>query len=300
MSFSGSRWMTSIYEHIKNLRVNQLALPSTHNAGVDRRVVDPIGGHWAACQDDSFAAQLKQGARVLDLRIVDSSYKMDIGGSKIPRYRFTEVVKCEHVLPGRNIDDCISAVRTFAEENRGELVILDIHSYNMGRNLNNSVARFKKKLSLLDHLLIPPAASSLTLTQIKQSYPNRNVIICWSGGAYWNAIKHLWTGKNLTSQAELENFIINRARKEVSAITLTSLSATVYDPIGGPVRLKRGASVWAEVFHPQHSVFNIINADFFQDTGVVEGCIALNKARSGHNTIDDWLKIIGTANPHIG
>ncbi len=273
-------WMTSIYEQIKNMQVHQLALPSAHNSGVDRNALESIGAHWAACQDNIFATQLSNGVRVLDLRIVDNSYKKDVGGSKVPRYRFTEVFECTHVLPGRNIDHCLSAVRSFAEQNRGELIILDIHSFNTGRNLNDSLGRFKNKLKQLDHLLIPPAASSLTLAEIKQSYPNRNVIICWGGGAYWNTIRHLWTGKNLTSRAKLEDFIVNRARKEVSTTALTSLSATVYDPIGGPVRLERGARVWAEVFHPQHKVFTIINADFFQDTGIVEGCIALNIARS--------------------
>ncbi|EJM76553.1 hypothetical protein [Pseudomonas sp. GM55] len=280
---NNNAWMTQIYEHIKNLRVHQLALPSSHNAGVDRGAVEVIGGHWAACQDYIFETQLRQGARVLDLRIIDNSYKKDIGGSKIPRYRFIEEFKCQHVLPGRNIDNCLSAVRTFAEQNRGELIILDIHSYDSGRNLNNSIARFRQKLSQLNHLLIPPTASSLTLAEIRKSHPNRNVIICWGGGAYWNTIKHIWTGKNLTSRAELETFITNQARKSVSATALTSLSATVYDALGGPVRLKSGEKVWSEVFHPQHSIFNIINADFFQDTGVVQRCIALNKARAMGN-----------------
>lgn len=280
-SIPNNAWMTSIYEKIKNMRVHQLALPSAHNSGMDRGSVDPIGGHWAACQDNIFLTQLNQGARVLDLRIVDNSYKKDTGGGKMPSYKFTELFQCNHVLDGRNIDPCISAVRSFAENNYGELVILDIHSFDTGRNLKNSLERFKKKLSQLNHLLIPPAARQLTLAEIKRNYPNNNVIICWNGGAYWDNIRHLWTGKNLTSRADLESFIVNTARKEVSTSAMTSLSATVYDPIGGPVRLPRNTTVWAEVFHPQHQVFNIINADFFQDTGIVEQCIALNLARSG-------------------
>ncbi|RAI62168.1 hypothetical protein DOZ80_31235 [Pseudomonas fluorescens] len=279
-SISNNAWMTSIYEKIKNMRVHQLALPSAHNSGVDRGSVDPIGGHWAACQDNIFLTQLNQGARVLDLRIVDNSYNKDIGGSKIPRYKFTELFQCNHVLNGRNFDQCISAVHSFAENNRDELVILDIHRFDTGRNLKNSLERFKNKLNQLNHLLISPAASQLTLAEIKRNYPNKNVIICWNGGAYWNNIRHLWTGKNLTSQADLESFIVNTARKQVSTSAMTSLSATVYGPTAGPVRLKRDARVWTEVFHPQHQVFNIVNADFFQDTGIVEQCIALNLARS--------------------
>lgn len=274
-------WMTGIYEHIKKLRVHQLALPSAHNSGLDKGSVDPIGGIWAACQDNIFATQLNQGARVFDLRITDYSHRKDVGGSKIPRYRFVEEFKCEHGLPGRNFDHCLTAVRAFAESNRGELVILDIHKFDRNRNLNDSIGRFKQKLSQLNHLLIPPSASTLTLAEIKKNYPNRNVIICWGGGAYWNTIRHIWSGDQ-KSKAQLEGFIINTARKKVSSTALTSLSATVYNS-GGPMRLRRGERVWTEVFHPQHSVFNIINADFFQDTGIVEKCIELNKVRSARS-----------------
>lgn len=275
---SSITWMTAIHEQIKNLRVHQLSLPSAHNAGVDKGSLDPISANWAACQDYVFGTQLTLGARVLDLRIKDHSYRKDVGGSKVPRYKFIEEFRCEHVLPGRNFDQCLADVKRFAEENRGELIILDIHKFDPGRNLNDSTGRFRTKLSQLNHLLIPPSASNFTLAEIKKNHPNRNVIICWGGGAYWNTIKHIWSGDQ-KSRAELERFVVDRARKEVSSTALTSLSATIYDA-GGPMRLRRGEKVWLDVFHPQHSVFNIINADFSQDTGIVEKCIELNKARA--------------------
>lgn len=276
-AISRARWMTGIYEHIKNLRVHQLALPSAHNSGVDKGAVGPVAGNWLACQDSYFAFQLNHGARVLDLRIADHSYKKDIGG-RVPRYKFTEEFRCEHGLAGRNLDQCLADVRKFAESHRGELIILDIHSFDRGRDLNNSKQRFKNKLSQLNHLLIPPTASNLTLDDIRKNHPDRNVIICWEGGSYWNTIKHIWAGDQ-ASQAQLESFIINNARKNVPSYTLSSLSATIYNA-GGPMRIMKGANVWTEVFHPQHSVFNIINADFIQDTGIVEKCIELNMART--------------------
>jgi hypothetical protein len=274
---NSNTWMTGIYEHIKNLRVHQLALPSAHNSGMDKGILGPIGGNWAACQDYFFGTQLRQGARVLDLRIKDYSYKKDIGGSKVPRYKFFEDFKCEHLLPGRNLDQCLADVRRFAESNPGELIILDIHKFDRGRNLNDSTGRFKNKLSQLNHLLIPPTARNFSLAEIKKKHPSRNVIICWGGGTYWNTIYHIWAGDK-KSRAQLESFIINEARKKVSSTAFSSLSATIYDA-GGPMRLGRGEKVWTEVFHAQHSVFNIINVDFLQDTGIVEKCVALNKER---------------------
>ena len=276
----GNAWMTGIYEHIKNLRVHQLALPSAHNSGVDKGSLDPVFGNWMACQDYFFGTQLNQGARVLDLRVTDYSYRKDVGGSKVPRYKFIEEFKCVHGLPGRNFDQCLAEVKRFAESNRGELIILDIHKFDRGRNLNDSIGRFRNKLSQLNHLLIPPTARNLTLAEIKKSHPNRNVIICWEGGTYWNTIQHIWEGDQ-TTRAQLESFI-NRARARVSSSTFSSLSATIYNT-GGPMRLRRGEKVWTDVFHPQHSVFNIINADFIQDTGIVEKCIELNKARGARS-----------------
>ncbi|MNF60799.1 1-phosphatidylinositol phosphodiesterase precursor [compost metagenome] len=271
-------WMQSIYNTIKHLKLHELALPSAHNSGMDKGVAEPIGRHWAVCQDHIFSVQMNHGARVLDLRIVDNSYKKDVGGSKVPRYRFVEKITCQHGIQGRSLDRCVSSVRTFAEANRGEIIILDIHSYSPGRNLNNAIQRCKNKLSTLANLLIPPTASALTLEEIRQTYPGKNVIICWSQGGYWPTIQHRWSGNNITSESQLMAFI-QRSRNESAKGALNSLSATAYTVANGPVRIKNGNSIWDEVFSPLQQSFNIINADFLQDTGVVERCIALNNAR---------------------
>lgn len=274
------RWMQSIFQDIKHLKLHQLALPSAHNCGMDRDYLKALPTHWVACQDFNFASQLMQGARVLDLRIVDDSYKKDVGGSKIPRYKFIEIFKCYHgFVRGRDLSECVSSVRSFAEANRSEMVILDIHSFDQGRNLNNSVSRCRAKFNELNHLLTPSTAEALTLEQIRQTHPGRNVIICWSqGNGYWKNIPHKWTGKDLTSHSELLNYI-KTVRNQLPKATFSSLSATVYEALGGPIRLKNGNAVWEEVFKPGQQVFNIINADFIQDTGIIDRCIALNQAR---------------------
>lgn len=273
-----SYWMQSIYNNIRQLKLHELALPSAHNSGMDRGVAEHIGGNFAVCQDYSFATLLARGARVLDLRVFDESYKKDVGGSKIPRYKFQEEIVCKHFLRGRNINNCISEVRSFAEARPGEIIILDVRSYNPGRNLNNAPARFKAKLNTLAHLLIPAAANSLSLEKIRQTYPGRNVIIGWSQGGYWPNIPHNWSGKDLTSVSQLLEYI-KTFRNAPPAQTLTSLSATAYTVPNGPWRIQYGNAVWNEVFSAQQRSFNIINADFIQDTGIVERCIALNIAR---------------------
>ena len=86
-----SRWMTDMAADIAHLKIHQLAIPGAHNSGVDKDGKFNIGSHWAVCQLYSFSRQLAAGARYLDLRLVDASYKKDVGGSKIPRYKFIEI-----------------------------------------------------------------------------------------------------------------------------------------------------------------------------------------------------------------
>lgn len=278
LSLNNRGWMQAIYNDIKHLKLHELTLPSSHNAGMDRASLGPIGGNWAVTQDYTFRHQLNFGARVLDLRIADYS-DIEVGGpSRLPTNKFKEDIRLEHVLPGRKLSDCVSAVRTFAETNRGEIIILDVHSYSPGRNLRNALGRCKAQLNKLSHLLLPSTASNMTLEQIRQNYPGRNVIICWTQGGYWTSIKHQWIGKNLASPNELIQYI-KRARHQRPQRVLSSLSATAYSAMGGPMRLKKGDAVWTEVFRPGQPLFNIINVDFIQDTGVIQSCIQLNKAR---------------------
>ncbi|MGP4956966.1 hypothetical protein [Pseudomonas helleri] len=64
-----STWMTDLGNTLNNLKLHQLTLPSTHNAGMDKKGIGgPVEG-WIACQNDTFPFQIAQGARVFDLRV---------------------------------------------------------------------------------------------------------------------------------------------------------------------------------------------------------------------------------------
>ena len=64
-----STWMTDLGSSLDNLKLHQLSLPSTHNAGMDKKGIGgPVEG-WVTCQSDTFPFQISQGARVFDLRV---------------------------------------------------------------------------------------------------------------------------------------------------------------------------------------------------------------------------------------
>ena len=120
---------------IAHLKLYQLAIPGAHNSGVDEDGDFHIGENWAVCQYNDFSSQLAAGARYLDVRLVDSSYKKDVGGKK-PTYQFKEIFEFKHgiVSVGRRLSGLVSAVYNFSTENPGEIVIIDFHHYDKGRN----------------------------------------------------------------------------------------------------------------------------------------------------------------------
>lgn len=62
-------WMTYHHEALKGLKLYELSLPGTHNAGMDKKGTSGIPEGWITTQDDSWEYQVGNGVRVLDLRI---------------------------------------------------------------------------------------------------------------------------------------------------------------------------------------------------------------------------------------
>jgi hypothetical protein len=68
-NYALNNWMAAT-PALDTLSLCELTLPGSHNAGCDWKASYPIipGAHWLACQNDSFYAQLHNGARALDVR----------------------------------------------------------------------------------------------------------------------------------------------------------------------------------------------------------------------------------------
>lgn len=286
-----SRWMTDIGASIEQLKIHDLIIAEAHNAGVDQNGDGwPWENQWFACQDDTFDYQLNNGIRALDLRLYThkSDYIFKHGGVHVSRW----------------LDGCLDRVYKFARDNPGEIVILDFHEVFVDGTQSN-VAR-KIEFKLRDQV-IPPEARNLTIGQIRNRYPGRNVVIAWNYSAdfCWRKVHQTWTGKDRNSEYAI-NQHIQTIMQNPPTNQLWSIFAAGYDELG-PVRYKPNALFWNSFFsktgserYRQPSKGNMINVDFFAGTGVVDRCIAAtrdraNKARLSSATQLAISNITGTS-----
>jgi chitodextrinase len=300
-----SRWMTDMAADIAHLKLHQLAIPGAHNSGVDTDGNFNVGTKWAACQNKSFSDQLAAGARYLDLRLVDASYKKDIGGSKVPRYKFIEIFEFAHnvVSVGRHLNHLVDAVRNFSDTNPGEIVIIDFHKYDRGRNYSHtSLERCLPKFSSIKDRLIPPSAKNLSIGEIRKTHPGCNIILCldhnyptpssgnedkWPGGTVrreqiWETLSHIWTTN--TSEDGITNLLINAMK--YPRVGYSVLSATVSYQLF-PQNVEPDSPVRTEAFKPGFQNANILMIDFinseYSRVSVVDKCIELSKLRAKDN-----------------
>lgn len=307
-----SRWMTDMAADIAHLKLHQLAIPGAHNSGVDKDGRFHAGKKWAACQYKSFAEQLAAGARYLDLRLVDASYKKDSGGSNMPNYKFVEIFDFAHggVAVGRQLHHLVEAVNNFASSNPGEIIFIDFHHYDRGRNYAyNSLERCLPKFSPIKNRLIPPSASTLSIGAIREKHPGCNIVLClnhaypkpvpanpgeqpppdkWPGGTIvreqiWNPLRHEW--REEASEDNIKSLVID-LMKSPPQRDYWVLSATVTEQTF-PKDLVATNPIRTEAFKPGFQNIKILMVDFIDGsnarTSVVDRCITLNRLRAVDN-----------------
>ena len=265
-----SRWMTDIGSDIRQLKVHDLIVPEAHNAGVDKKGASWPTDQWWACQDDTFSYQLKNGIRALDLRLYNR------GNSLIFKHSGRDA--------NRYLSGCLHSVSIFARNNPGELVILDFHEvFTDGREAE--VAKMIETST--GGRCIPATASNMTIGQIRDRFPNKNIIIAWNHSAWfcWRKVHQTWTGNNFNSEYVI-NTHISSIMRNPPANQLWSIFAAGYNELG-PVRFKPHALFWNTFFDKAASTTyrqpvkgNMINVDFFAGTGVVDRCIAATRDRA--------------------
>lgn len=267
-----SRWMTNIGSSLEHLKIRDLILPLAHNAGVDQEGAGWPADWWAACQDDSFAYQLNNGIRALDLRLFYSGVLL---------YRF------EHngYHAGRRLEDCAKAVLNFSVWNPGEIVILDFHEVSLGAQEN---IVFRDLLSIIGDRCIPSDAHDMTIKQIRSRYPGKNIVIAWSYAHHlcWRKVHQTWTGRGDNNAGQISMHMQDIWSKPLPT-GLWSMFACGYDAISGPIRYKPSAIFWDRFFsvaesgsYRQPTRGNMIQIDFFAGTGAVERCINATRNRA--------------------
>ena len=271
-----SRWMTDIGSDIEQLKIHDLILPEAHNAGVDQEGAGWPTDQWGACQDDTFTYQLRNGIRALDLRLYRDSKEMYTH----KEYRF------EHgsYHSRRYLNDCIHGVLEFAEQNPGEIVILDFHEMVLEGRESDVASTISR---VLGNRCIPSSAKDLTIAQTRRRHPGRNVVIAWNYSSWycWPKVHQTWTGDDMNDAGDLLRHI-NITMANPPKNQLWSIFAAGYN-IGGPMRFKPDAVHWNSFFYAvrsdhyrQSGKGNMINVDFFAGTRAVDRCINATRERA--------------------
>lgn len=275
-----SRWMTDIGPNLDHLRLSDLVMPQTHNAGVDQKGAGWPADQWAACQDDSFTYQLRSGARALDLRLYRDPKEMDTHKEFIFKHNGYHA--------SRYLNDCIHGALAFAEQNPREIIILDFKVTELDYRVERVISTIE---IVLGKHCIPRSATNYTIGQIRQRHPGRNIIVTFNHTAWfcWRRFTHSWTGQDNNTSTSLARHINNELAKPPSG-NLHSMFACGFDWLG-PTRFSNNAihfqtffsAIKSDVYrHPSKG--NLIRVDFIAGTGVVDRCINATRERAKQAT----------------
>jgi 1-phosphatidylinositol phosphodiesterase len=277
-NLKNSQWMAAT-PSIDSMVLGELILPGAHNSGVDKKATyaAPAIAHWAACQNNSFLEQLQNGARALDLRL-----EYDIDSRGVGTFWFQH----SGIRSSRSLENLIMQLIRFLEANPDEFVLLDFHELAAG-NSAFDYREFNRFLTVhLGPRVIPSSNRHLTLDQLKKESRVQRV---WLAAARHPAldrefflpdIEHFWSGIGTTSVSELQAHIANVLRAPYFSSMPWSLSATSYTIAMGPLDIKEHLDRW---FHPDNSWVHscsIINADFFEESRLVQNCRTANIIRA--------------------
>ncbi|MVV50397.1 phospholipase [Pseudomonas sp. PB120] len=268
-SFDKQKWMSNVLD-IDRLKLTDIVWPGAHNAGMDKQApnYDVVIGNWTTCQNDSFAWQLAQGARALDIRLGYTE-----GHDQSIFYFHHNGYQSHRVL-----DELIDAISTFLDQNRDEFIILDFHQLG---DRQKPFAYDKLNDVLISRLgprLIPYSDSMKTVGELKRISTRRRLILTAPGlhglddDYFWPRISHKWSGEVFTDTDELERHISSTLRNAPTETFLWSLSATSYGFLGGPQDIKKQINDWFNPTRDWVTRCSIVSTDFFDESDIVRYC----------------------------
>ncbi|MVV50398.1 phospholipase [Pseudomonas sp. PB120] len=264
---------------IDSLSLSELVLPGAHNAGVDKKAsyAAPGFSNWVACQNHSFYYQLTFGARALDLRL---SY--EIGNNGVGTFWF------EHngFRSSRSLENLITSVIRFLQENPDEFIVLDFHHLNADSQPFDYQEFNRQLLTHLGDRIIPYTHAYLSLGQLRQISHAQRVFVAaeyrpeFDMAYFHRQIEHKWSGVPTASVSELNAYLTHVMKFPPSRSMPWSLSATSYNVVAGPQSIGAHLDKW---FDPTSSDWmeksSIINADFLETSNLVRHCRTANLAR---------------------
>ncbi|KAL4716187.1 hypothetical protein ACJJTC_013964 [Scirpophaga incertulas] len=295
-------WMEDNADKINNLRIGELAIPGTHNAGAWRfntEVSNVQRDSFVLCQDRSVWAQLVHGIRYLDFRIA----YYDFYPNEEDRYWLNHnLIRVRPLLP------LLQEIRTFLD-NTKEVVFLDAHHFPVGF-YDQSGAPFRNVhmglLELVRRELGPHLADASQLgtglntrgptlqtlidadKRLIFSYVDNSIVA--SNSWLWPILPHLWANTN--SPIELFEYLDQAITSSPQAnarspmhSAMAQTTPTVLDILflRGSLRQNADAvnrNVTARLTSRWRQQANIVSTDFFLGNDVIDTSIALNVERA--------------------
>ncbi|KAG6450863.1 hypothetical protein O3G_MSEX006791 [Manduca sexta] len=294
-------WMEDNAHRINRLRIGQLALPGTHNAGSWRfntEVSNLARDSFVLCQDRSIWAQLVYGIRYFDFRIA----YYDFYPREDDRYWLNH-----NLIRVRPLVPLLREIRQFLDRTK-EVVFLDAHHFPVGFYQSNGALVRDAHIGFLQIIqreLGPHLAHANnfgtgvgTRGPTLQSLINANRRLVFSyidnsivaaNNWLWPPLPHLWANTNNPTQ--LFNFL-DRA---ISTSPLPSARSPLYSamaqttPTALDILLLRGSLrdnandvnhiVTARLASHWRSNANIVSTDFFLGNDVVDLSIMISVER---------------------
>ncbi|XP_013193094.2 uncharacterized protein LOC106136946 [Amyelois transitella] len=294
-------WMEDHTDKIGHLRIGELAIAGTHNAGAWRfntEISNLARDSFVLCQDRSVWAQLVHGIRYLDFRIAYYEFYQNVDD----RYWLNHnLVRVRPLVP------LLREIRIFLDTTK-EIVFLDAHHFPMGFYDQTGAPLQHVHAGLLEiiqrelgpHLAFAndfatgvgtkgptvqtllDADKRLVFSYVDNSVVNQNNWL-------WPVLPHLWANTNNPTQLfeYLDQAIANspqpNARSPLHS-AMAQTTPTILDIVflRGSLRQNADAvnrNVTARLATKWRQQANIVSTDFFLGDDVIDLSIAINVER---------------------
>lgn len=296
-------WMEDYGDKINEMKIGDLALPGTHNAGAwrfDTEISSVARDSFVLCQDRSIWAQLVHGIRYLDFRIAYYEFYPNIED----RYWLNHnLIRVRALLP------LLREIRTFMD-NTKEVVILDAHHFPIGFYEQNGAPIRHVHAGLLELVqrelgphLAPfrdfntgvgskgPTLSAFINSGKRLVFNYVDNSIVSQNDWLWPVLPHLWANTN--NPYELFHFLDDaidasprpNARNPMhSAMAQTTPSVFDIMFLRGSLRTNAdevNRNVTTRLSTLWRANVNIVSSDFFLGNDVIDVSIAITLERSG-------------------
>lgn len=280
------QWMAET-ANLEHLRIDELILPGSHNSGSDKQSPN-LGIPMEYAQDEAPLEQLRNGIRVLDLRVLLDDDHPEGDPNRFQLFHLTS--------SGRTVAvDIIEAVRAFFAELESsgaparEIVILDFHQFKYF----NDQAHAQLQAQLFNELgarVIPDYLHSWTLGQLWEYEPGRNVVVSYNsdrgGEPGWDGVTQRWSGSEIFNTNTLKNFIDKVAEEYKEPFYLRAVQCAKYSlPLHAPTDLSHKLDEWFESVDENSYIqnFYIINTDWTLRSHLIANCRHANEIRGARN-----------------